>query len=242
MPEKKCSKCKVVKPFDEFHKDKLNKDGCQNTCKECRKQYQKKYQPQYYKDNRETILAASKQWVQDNRERGQETRRKYDQTNKEKISERSKQYYQDNKERLREASKQYNQTNKEEIKQYRQDNKAKFNEYIKNKRKNDIVFALRCNVSSQVSMVLKRNTGDKDGQSVMKYLPYTIDQLKEHIEKQFEPWMSWENYGEWHIDNIYPHSKLPYDNMEHPNFLKAWALENLQPLEAIENIRKGNRV
>ena len=41
---------------------------------------------------------------------------------------------------------------------------------------------------------------------------------------------------------IYPQSKLPYDSMTHPNFLKCWALENLQPLEAKENISKGNRL
>ena len=41
---------------------------------------------------------------------------------------------------------------------------------------------------------------------------------------------------------IYPQSKLLYDSMEHPNFLKCWALENLQPLEAKENISKGNRL
>ena len=242
MNSKECSKCKVVKSFDEFHKDKLRKDERQSVCKGCRKQYQKNYQPQYYEDNRERVIRRIKQYTQDNKERISEWNKQYRQDNKERINDRKKQYYQDNKERLNECSKQYNQTHKEERKQYHQDNKAKFNEYLKNKRKNDIVFALRCNVSSQVSMALKRNSGSKQGKSLMKYLPYTIEQLKEHIEKQFEPWMSWENYGEWHIHHIYPHSKLPYDSMMHPNFLKAWALENLQPLEASENIRKGNKV
>ena len=54
--------------------------------------------------------------------------------------------------------------------------------------------------------------------------------------------MNWENYGEWHIDHIYPQSKLPYDSMEHPNFLKCWALDNLQPLWAEENRKKSNKV
>jgi 5-methylcytosine-specific restriction endonuclease McrA len=55
--------------------------------------------------------------------------------------------------------------------------------------------------------------------------------------------MTWDNYGSyWHVDHIYPHSKLPYDSMDHPNFLKAWALNNLQPLEAIENMKKSNKI
>ena len=89
---------------------------------------------------------------------------------------------------------------------------------------------------------LTRNNGSKLGNATFAYLPYTPEELKEHIEKQWEPWMSWENYGEWHIDHIYPQSKLPYDSMTHPNFLKCWALENLQPLEAKENMSKGNRL
>ena len=171
--DKKCSKCKEVKSLNEFHKDKLNKDGCQNTCKECRKQYQKKYQSQY-----------------------------------------------------------------------RQDNKAKFNEYLKNKRKNDIAFALRCNVSSTVSMALNRSAGSKNGESVMKYLPYTIEQLKEHLENQFVEGMTWNNRSEWHIDHIIPQSVLldGVYSMDHPNFQKCWALENLQPLWAKENLSKGNKI
>ena len=33
-------------------------------------------------------------------------------------------------------------------------------------------------------------------------------QLKEHIEKQFVDGMSWDNWGEWHIDHIKPVSKF----------------------------------
>jgi hypothetical protein len=83
--------------------------------------------------------------------------------------------------------------------------------------------------------------GSKKGESVMKYLPYTIAALKEHIERQFEPWMTWDNHGEWHIHHIKPHSKLPYKSMNDTNFHICWALENLMPLEAKENQRLGNR-
>jgi len=77
-------------------------------------------------------------------------------------------------------------------------------------------------------------------------LPYTPQQLKEHIESQFEDWMNWENWGLgngcWNIDHIYPQSLLPYDSLEHPNFQKCWALENLRPLCAIKNLKKSNKV
>ena len=153
----------------------------------------------------------------------------------------AKQYCQDNKEKLLERSKQYAKDNKEKIKQYQQDNKAEKNEYLKNRKANDPVFNLRCIVSRQVHHALTRNNSSKHGESVLQHLPYTIPELKEHIESQFEDWMTWSNRGEWHIDHIIPQSKLPYDSMDDPNFQKCWALENLQPLEAKENIRLGNR-
>jgi len=54
--------------------------------------------------------------------------------------------------------------------------------------------------------------------------------------------MNWDNHGKWHLDHIYPQSLLPYDSMKHPNFQKCWALDNLHPLEATENISKGNKI
>ena len=54
---KKCSKCKQVKPFEEFSKNKARYDGFQNHCKICNanlransefKKYSKKYRTEYY--------------------------------------------------------------------------------------------------------------------------------------------------------------------------------------------------
>jgi len=47
--------------------------------------------------------------------------------------------------------------------------------------------------------------------------------------------------GELDIDHIIPQSKLRYDSLDHPNFQKCWALENLRPICSIENIRKSNK-
>tara|TARA_Y100000593_G_scaffold69925_1_gene128371 strand:- start:690 stop:1400 length:711 start_codon:yes stop_codon:yes gene_type:complete len=233
MLEKKCGKCGVVKPLDEFHKHKKLKDGRQYNCKECRKEHKK----QHYQNNKESILEKQSQYYYDNRESILEKQKEY-----------KKQYRQDNKEEIRKQQAQWYQGNKEEIrkqqKQYAQDNKEKRNERDRNRRANDPVAALRENVSVAIRKALKRNDGSKKGESVLQYLPYTIEQLQEHLEKQFKPGMSWDNHSldGWHIDHIYPHSKLPYDSMDHPNFLKCWALDNLQPLWAEENISKGAKI
>jgi hypothetical protein len=105
---------------------------------------------------------------------------------------------------------------------------------------------LRHNVSGLIRHGLRRAEGSKKGASILAHLPYTIAELRQHIESQFEAGMSWENWGKgegcWNIDHIYPHSKLPYDSLEHPNFQKAWALENLRPLWEAENIRKKDKI
>jgi hypothetical protein len=113
------------------------------------------------------------------------------------------------------------------------------------KRRKDPVFRLRENASRAINFVLKRERSSKKGQSYLDHLPYTPQQLKEHLESQFEDWMTWENYGNkpgcWSIDHIIPQSKLPYDSLEHPNFVKCWSLENLRPMDHIANVKKSNR-
>ena len=106
-----------------------------------------------------------------------------------------------------------------------------------NKRANNPAHKLRTNVSRSIRGML---SGKHKVASCLAYLPYSLEQLREN---QFDDKMSWENYGSyWDLDHIYPHSKLPYDSMEHPNFEKCWGLENLQPLEKLENIKKSNKV
>ena len=66
-------------------------------------------------------------------------------------------------------------------------------------------------------------------------LGYSAQTLKEHLEKQFDSKMNWANYGTyWHIDHILPRS------WPKVTFERLWALDNLRPLEAKENILKGN--
>ena len=87
-------------------------------------------------------------------------------------------------------------------------------------------------------MALKR--GSKNS-SALKLTDCSWDYLKSYIEKQFTDGMSWDNYGEWHIDHKTPKSWFEYSSYEDDNFRKCWALENLKPMLAKDNISKGNR-
>lgn len=80
----------------------------------------------------------------------------------------------------------------------------------------------------------------KAGRKWEALVGYTVHDLMQHLEAQFKPGMNWENQGSyWHIDHIRP--KSWFDQLDPAQFKACWALKNLQPLEAIENIKKGNR-
>lgn len=68
-----------------------------------------------------------------------------------------------------------------------------------------------------------------------RQIGYTWAHLKKHLEKRFEPGMTWENYGQWHIDHIQPIASFEFDSCDSEAFKRCWAMTNLQPLWAAQN-------
>lgn len=66
---------------------------------------------------------------------------------------------------------------------------------------------------------------------------YTIAELKVHLERQFTRGMGWHNMGDWHIDHI-----VPLAAFRPGEAARAWALTNLRPLWASENMAKNAKV
>lgn len=114
-------------------------------------------------------------------------------------------------------------------------------EYLKKResfrRKNDIFFKLKRNLRIRLNRALKKNW--KSGSAVSD-LGCSIDDFKKHLELQFQPGMTWENHGEWHIDHIIPLSSFDLTNNEQLKI--ACNYENLQPLWARDNIIKSDRI
>jgi hypothetical protein len=75
------------------------------------------------------------------------------------------------------------------------------------------------------------------------FLEYTVEELIAHLESQFtkKNGCTWDNMDEWHIDHTRPVSSFNFDSTDHPDFKKCWALNNLEPMKAIENKTKGNK-
>jgi guanylate kinase len=99
---------------------------------------------------------------------------------------------------------------------------------------------LRLFVMSALKKKLINKTVDEQDVLIKDSLGYSIDDLKSHLESQFTEGMSWDNYGEWHIDHIRPESWFNYSSIEDGDFKKCWSLDNLQPMWADENLKKNN--
>lgn len=106
----------------------------------------------------------------------------------------------------------------------------------RNRLQRDAGARLRNATSARMWSALK---GKSDG-ALFGRLGYTLDDLKEHLERQFQPGMSWENYGAWHVDHVRP--CCSFDQLDPKQFAECWSLGNLQPLWARENLVKGGSV
>jgi hypothetical protein len=83
--------------------------------------------------------------------------------------------------------------------------------------------------------------GTKKGRSWQKLVGYSLDELRQHIERQFTRGMTWENRGRWEIDHVQPLKNFRCEDPDHPDFRAAWALSNLRPLWKPENATKQGR-
>lgn len=81
----------------------------------------------------------------------------------------------------------------------------------------------------------------KSGSSIDD-LGCTVDEFIIYIESKFLAGMNWDNHGRrgWHLDHIIPISSFDLSNRE--EFLKAVHYTNIQPLWAIDNLRKSNKI
>lgn len=83
--------------------------------------------------------------------------------------------------------------------------------------------------------------GERKSDSWSKLVNYTLDELRKHLESLFQEGMTWDNYGKWHIDHVIPISSFNITSDSCEDFKECWKLSNLQPLWAIDNLKKSNK-
>ena len=197
----------------------------------------KEYNKRYWEKNKERIKIK-------NRERGK--RYRADPKNKEKIRESNRKYAIKNREKILAYHAKYRKKNKEKINRggkewyYKNKEKVRARQRIYERiRRNTLHFKIKDNMRRRIRTALKKNGGKKTKRT-MKLVGCTAEQLKQYIEKQFKPGMSWEQRDSFHIDHIIPCASFDLTKLSEQK--KCFHYTNLQPLYPIENIKKGAKL
>ena len=188
-----------------------------------------------YLKNSDKMLAKQKQYYLDNPEKVKEQNEKkkqYKLANADKIKEQNKQYRVNNLEKVKQQKKRYKLDNADKIKQYYND--------IKNNNPSQYLAILQ---RGQIKRCMKLTDCEKKGHST-RYLGCSHKDFDNFIKIKMDNWNTDnpENimtYNNIHIDHIKPISR--FDFVDDNELLDCCNYTNLQPLLAIDNLRKNNK-
>jgi hypothetical protein len=236
-----CSKCKILKPQTDFFKQSTSKDGLKSQCKTCISEY---YQ---------SIKHTSKS--PENIDRIKKNKARYRAKNSEKIKKSAKEYYEKNSDARLAYSKEYRNKNRELInerarerwnmndknlnkqREYRTKNKLKVNElakkYQKEKRLNPVNKTIM-NISRSIRSGLTYISETKSSKT-NDILGCSINEFKNYLSSKFVNGMSFDNYGEWHLDHIIP---ISFGRTKE-EIIQLNHYTNFQPLWKEDNFAKG---
>lgn len=210
--EKWCGKCQQSKPRSEFPRSRETTDGLSRRCKSCKRIDGKRYREK----NPQKMARLVADWAKRNPDRVKaKTRRFKDSAPPAYWAEKSAQW------RLR---------NPDKAKQSRDD--------ARRKARSTAQGLLNARMSNAIRSSL---VAGKGGRSWINLVGYTIDELMSHIERQFVQGMDWQKFrsGQIHLDHIVPLSSFVFNSPSDEGFKRAWAITNLRPLWAAENMRKS---
>ena len=110
-------------------------------------------------------------------------------------------------------------------------------DYFNKRKLTDPCYKLLCNYRVRVHHFLK---GGVKSMQTRELVGCSLPELKVHLEQQFTEGMTWDNYGKWHVDHIIPCATFRPATEE--SMRKCFHFSNLQPLWALDNLRKGSRL
>jgi len=182
--KEKCSKCGTIRNKADFYKDKRCKDGLRSECKKCSIEYGRKW-VKTHKAKRDEYYHK---WLADHKEQVREQKKFYNLLHKQQHNEYERRWIKENPEKAKAINKRRNE-----------------------KKRSTFKGRLSDAISANLRNSLKRKT--KSGHHWEEILGYTSERLKKHLEKYFEPWMSWNNYGRkgWEIDHVIPVSAFSFE-------------------------------
>jgi hypothetical protein len=163
-----------------------------------------------------------------------EAAKKYYKKNKENLSNYHKEWSKDNRNNLRKYHGNWREDNKEHVNKYKRD-------YERKRRAEDPKYRLGVRTRTAVWQLLKERNVNKTNKT-FELLGYSIEELMNHLESLFTEGMTWDNYGEWHVDHKIPMNSFQFESTDDPEFKLCWCLDNLQPLWGPDNLSKGTKL
>jgi hypothetical protein len=259
-----------MKSISDFGKAKNRSDGLRGWCKKCTNvatsQWQRDnpekvkakkerfyqnhngYNKEYYKINADKIKAKTREWYIVNKEKAHESGRLWAISNKEKVQLYRSKWKEANTEAIRVANKEYRIKNKEKRLEYTRNWRIRNIEKAREMGRKASARRLSTSkgkLNSNISREIRASVKDESKNSCHweDLVNFTVDQLKSHLEKLFQPGMTWENYGTvWEIDHRFPIASFNFEKPEDIEFKLCWSLKNLQPLGVFENRSKSDKI
>jgi hypothetical protein len=208
---KTCTRCHIIKPLTEFHKQRQKPDGYRPECKQCRS-FDSTH---YYNTHCEIVKGKWRKYLNEH-------------------PNYNRRYYAAHPEYFTN----YSKTNVTRYKRWRKDHREHLALYRRQLKDRDPNFKVACALRSRVSNLIRKAGVHKNERSTI-LLGCSINDFRLHLESLFQIGMSWENYGRWHIDHIIPCSKFDLTKLEEQK--KCFHYTNQQPLWAIDNLKKSNK-
>ena len=144
---------------------------------------------------------------------------------------------QKSKESERKSSAKWRAKNPEKVKEgtikHRVKNLERARDYNNRRRSEDPFYRLKQNMRSACRRTVKQLSIGKKPASTFKWIGCSPEELKAHLEFLFIEGMTWNNYGEWHVDHIRPVCSFSPEEWKQINHYT-----NLQPLWAEDNLAK----
>lgn len=250
---KRCAQCKLAKPVTDFFKRRADSDDRIAYCKPCNTErcriwrgQNRDHSNESKRRNRQKPEIKAQRAAYDrvyqaaNPGMGREKTRRWRENHPEYVEtarENARRWHQEHREQRNADKKVWTAANLDHVNRQRR-------ERLNAKLAADPEFAARYRLNLGMANSINHSlNGRKNGVRWQNLVEYILEDLMSHLESQFLPGMTWENrtLDGWHIDHIRPRASFTYTTPDAPEFKECWALSNLRPLWAIDNLRKGGR-
>lgn len=179
------------------------------------------------------MTEKQKAWFAANAEKVKGYKRKWYIANKERLSRKASHYYSSNCEKLKSKAREHYAQNREAAIQ-------RAIRYSSKRSREDGNYRMRKCLRTAVYRTVKRENGMQQRGFTERLIGCSLAQFENHIESLFKDGMSWENYGEWHIDHIIPCAAFNLLLEEHQK--ACFHFSNLQPEWGIDNMMKCDKL